>query len=79
MTQKQTSQRSASEPDRPTDTDRIDDQRKHPGSEQAVQPEEGTPRAQQEQQIRSQSDAGSKRVEDRAGDDVTSAPESGAI
>lgn len=76
MTQKQTSQRSITEPDRPTDTERIDDQRKHPTApEQAVQPEEGMPRTQEEKQIRSQSDIGSERVEDNAGDDVTSAPE----
>jgi hypothetical protein len=75
MTENQPSQHSASEPDRPTDTERIDDRRKRSSVKRAVQAEEETLHSQQVKQIGSQSDADSQRVGDQIGDNIASPPE----
>lgn len=68
--------RSITEPDRPSDIDRMDNQlRNDIQPEQDIQPEEGTLRSSKEKQIRSRSEIGTERVEQNAGDDVGEATE----
>lgn len=68
--------RSVSEPNRPSDLDRMNDRsRSGAQPEQEIQPEQGSPRSADEKQIRSRSDIGTARVEQNAGDDVGEASE----